>query len=345
MGADVGNQRPDSPGTTDVDAGAGVRGLPWTRTAIITNWLLGSGSQLIPACAPNITLASGKTHELYFRVRPRYQAFQRIWGFTLRTATGGDVTCSVAAPTGGTAVVYPVAENQETATLLTLVEDLSSQSDTEGNASIQFTPTADTVLVSLSCFEVPRAELTTGTSDDGVDSTKFGTSFPIRAEDYTNMIDVLTDETKIGRRASLWQWAVPHNVNSALTAGFAWKTAASSYQSMFPLGAPVLARKLAPTATTASVTCRLTAWVDTGTTGNIYFTSAVNGNSNSATVTTTTPAWSTTLTLDVDCEDLASTDGRQTAATPAWDLIGVYAKTTTASTGSIYISAVSVWED
>lgn len=333
-----------------IDAGRAVRGIQHVDLANLVNWTLGRGAQLIAGHYAGSALTSGTQYRLSYRVQPRYQAIQRLWSVdAITTDSVADVTLSVII-NGGSAVVVPVPKNVSLAAgddidwnYPSLIgETLGSQSSAEATVTVDVTPTnGDAILRSVSCFEVPRPIMSNSTDEDGTEAIPFNPSNPALKSTFTNILDVIGDSTKIGRRCSLAHWAVPHGTGTpptTPTTAFATAITSTSYVDLKTLYLPVLDRKLGRTATTATATVKLIAWV-TGGTGDFQVITTA-GTSAGVSISATTPTVTSGESITVHCEDLASTDGRQTAATPAWDVMQIQCRKNVS--GTLYVAGYSV---
>lgn len=338
--------------TSEIRAGYTVRGATWSTAAALTNWVLGRGAQLIPAYTPGPTnadvpdyaMSAGSTYTFQYYFRPRYQAVQRIWCFTL---SGSNNPVTITVPAGGTSVTA-TARPRETTQPVRVVESLSAQSDTEASVSITIAPTvASTWLDSVSCFEVPRAFLTESTTNDrGNDTTELQHGQPVLYESVQPMVGTVTTAAAIGRRASLLQWSVPATVSGSTSTSFAVSTTSTAAAGVDVLdrAVPALARKTSLTGLTGSVRVRFLVWTNgLGTSGQIRFTSSENGSTSWIDVSsaTTSPTWTSAATLTVDCEDPAAADGRQDAT---WDDMNAQIRSAD-GVCRIYCAAISAWEN
>ena len=293
----------------DVFTSDPVRALTALEAGKLANWCLGLGSPLIPSYAPLVTVTATDELLFQFRVRPRFQALERLWQFRMLAAAPMEVSIEV--PSGATAVTSSVSDTRETAFSFGVIETLGSQSATEAEITCAITPgdTTSLTIESISCIEIPRAFLATGNADLGTELTRFVTGQPILAN-LDNALDAIADPTLVGRRASLSQWSVPATVGGATSTAHAKASAGTgSYETIYD-GLPVLTRKDGPSATTGLVTCKMLAWVSGGT-ADLRLSSSVHGASTAVSINNTSPAWSGAITLDVDCEDLAEADGLQ----------------------------------
>jgi hypothetical protein len=337
MSATVAVRRPTAR-PDDILVAAPVRALTGLESAKLGNWLLGRGAQLIPPYAPLTTVTATSELHYQFRVRPRYQALQRVWGFRLRAASPMEVTIEV--PSGATAITAPVSTRRDTVHSFRIVETLGSQSDTEAEITCAIAPTSTTSLTieGISCYEMPRGTLAVGGSDLGTELAVYVVGQPIKATLYDSIRAATSDPLVIGRRVSLSQWSVPATVAGATSTAHAKATVGTgSYETIYS-GLPVLTRKDAPSATTGLVTCKMLAWVSGGS-ADLRLNSSVHGASTAVNITNTSPAWSGAITLSVDCEDLSTADGLQGAV---FDRLTPEMRKNVS--GTCRVAAVSIWE-
>jgi len=326
----------------DVLVGRAVRGPTWQQAAKLNNWIHGRGAQLVPFYAPNNTLSSGVKYVYKWRVKPNYEAVERLWS-VYAVAVDKPETMVITVPSTGTDVTKHVPFVRNEAVPQTVHEVLASQSGSELELSMQLQPSGDVNVYGIGGWEIPRPTLPAATESTGMEPTAFNAGAPIGASEIAPMVATMSDGDA-GRRASVLQWAVPVTAGGSTTTAFAASTTSGSYVDVFDLPCPVLARKLGVNDTTELVTCKVLAWSSDGasTTGNCRISSSVHGASSAVSIGgTTTPTWSNAITLSVDSEDPATADGRRSAA---WDELDVQWQRT-AGAGTLYIASVSIWED
>jgi hypothetical protein len=216
-------------------------------------------------------------------------------------------------------------------------ETLGSKSDTEQEITCAVSAVGGNVTVAgICCYEQDRPFLNEDATDLGVNVQSCAAQQPIILQANASLpgaVNRVGSGTDLdGRRAGLFH----------MTWGSAGTTRiTNTYQDMLVLPMPVLAGKLYRSDVLGAVTWSVYAEVDGGS-GDVRLTAA-SGQTSTLTVTATSPAWVTSDTLDVDCEDMASVDGRQTAASPAWDTLQVAFRGNGTNTLTVY--SVSVWED
>lgn len=327
---------PDATG--DVLAGKGVKAQTMRDLAVLTNSLAGRGMQLIPMFYPNgdTGVASGFNvlAKMTFWLRPRYQAVERIWYIV------ADVGGAVARfRVGGVNHDFDAGYQRVN---LAIREELSSQSSTGAAVDFYWGAAGSGTgpsLISLACVELPRRTITDGASDRGTVATRFNAGQAIQREDFDNLFAALDgSDFEIGRR-SLMQWATYNRINSTTTSNVT--TTSASYQDLWDDSIPALTRKRLRSDTQNQITVKVLAWMGAGT-GSVRVVTDSGNTSSAASVTDTSPAWHT-LTVDVDCTDTDSADGRQTSGSPGWD--GLQLEYKSDGTNTIYVASVSAYEE
>ena len=343
--------------TGDLKSGLAVRGFTWRDAAALNNWTLGNGAELIPTYLPNILLPKTTEHTFQWRTRPRIQAFDRLWSISIEVDSGNAAsTATIEIPDGAAAVTRHVSRFSATRrerVPFEIQHAISSQSAAEEVLSMSIVCNqTDSRIRFISCREVPRATLVTNTTDYGTALERVMPGQPILNSQLTRLFASVADPTLIGRRASLVQWGVPSHTGGlagTVTTSFAANTTSATFQNLFHLGVPILTRRgywASTMPTTGTVRGKILTWVSVGGAGEVKFTTDQSGVDTTPTSVTgagyEAPKWTDAHDFAVHCEDLNSTDGRQTAASPAWDLLQVKYR---ATAGTIYVAAVSVWED
>ncbi len=343
--------------TADLRAGLGVRAFGWRDVAALNNWTLGTGAQLIPNYCPNITLNKTTEYTFQWRTRPRIQAFDRLWSIGIEVTSGNaSSTATIEIPDAATAVtriIHRFSATRRARVPFQVQHALSSQSASEEVLSMSIKcDQIDSAIRWIGCRELPRLTLETDTTDYGTDLSRLSPGQPILNSQLTRVFASNADSTLIGRRASLLQWGVPSHtggLSGTVTTAFAASTTSSTFQNLFHLGTPVLARRgywASPLPTKGTVTGKILTWVTVGGAGEVKFTTDQSGADTTPTSVTgasyEAPKWTDAHSINIHNEDLDSADGRQTAASPVWDLLQVKYR---ATSGTIYVAAVSVWED
>jgi hypothetical protein len=314
-----------------------VSSATWQSLGYLSNWLRGKGSQLVPTCFPERTIQAGVTETFRFRVKTRSSAIQRIWMVGLRTTTNTSVHADLAAPSGtGTVMNVPVSTTLDVRTPVVYVENVASKAASEVEVNISIKAVDHPVLVeSISCYEQDRPILNADSTDYGVDVSTLASRQPIFAGSYQSIEGVFDGLANAdARRVGLFHWAVGGSTGVTRSS--------ATPANIFILDAPILTRKLARSAVTGTVKWAIYGYLSGAGTGTVTVTST-SGANNTITITNTVAAWSTAQTFDVDCDDMASDDGRQTAGSPAWDMLNF--QFAGDGTRSIIVQAISVWDD
>lgn len=327
-----------------MSTGDAVRSQTWLPAADLSNWVRGKGRQLIAATSVLETITSGNSAVYRFRVAPSVTGLRRVW----RVAATG--TGRFRAPAGsGTWHDMANATASLTAGIvsnISYIEDAASASSTEYEASIEIDANGggSVIVYSISLEEAPRLVLGLDSTDLGVDINTEVSREAIVADDNKSLYGVskvFTDETNI-RRSSLFHWAVNESTATA-------PSTAAGPDPIFALDVPILVPKLHSGDTTGNAKWRVNVRSSGATVSGTV--SVLNNRTGVTTSILCTPGttwtWFPTTagaptTFSVDCEDVASTDGRRSAASPAWcDLTFTFTRTGTA--GTFYVAGISVF--
>lgn len=330
-------------GSAEVDVGASVAGRTFNDIARNVNFVIGRGHVVVPTFSP----LSFNDGELRIWVRPGPAALQLVWLLhgTFTTGVGGagtdPVTISISGDNISTATYTATVRGEFHAILVTDVVSHSSDGFAVTFANNYPIVGTDPWIYPhfLSCYEMPRATLSD--SEGAVPVSALGTRQAIRGAAIQNIVAALDGTSFDHGRRTLVTWAKRAYSNGAVDTGAPISTTSTSYTDVLSNSFPVLGRKRYRSDTTTTVTVKVLAWVSAGS-GAIKAVSDVHGDGTEVVVTDTTPAWHT-LSATIDCTDVASTDRRQTAGTPAWDGIKLQFKKNTS--GTIYIASLTVYED
>jgi hypothetical protein len=316
---------------------APVSSRTWQGAAFLANFLRGKGAELVPWCVPQRSITAGTTESFRFRVKTRSSAVQRVWGVILRAGAASGVTAEIEAPAlTGTTRTVPVSASLDTRTAVVYIETLGSKAASEVEISVSIKAVGGTVIVEgIACMEQDRPLLNQDTTDYGVDVVTLSTGQPMLDDAFRSLGGVMdTLANADARRVGLFHWT--------LGDGAATRTAAS-YTALLTLAVPMLARKLARAAVTGSVKWSAWAKVAAGAGGQVRLTTTSSGVSDVMTVTSTSYAWTTARSISIDCDDMESDDGRQTAASPAWDDLQLEIQGD--GTNLLSVGSVSIWAD
>lgn len=314
-----------------------VSSRTWQGAAYLANFLRGKGAMLVPWCVPQRSISSGSTESFRFRVKTRNTAVQRIWCVLLRTATVSGVSAEIEAPAlTGTTRGVPVSASLDTRTPVVYVETLGSKSATEQEISISIKALGAAVIVEgISCYEQDRPLLNQDTTDYGVDVHTLSTAQPMLDDEFRSIggvMDALANAD--ARRIGHFHWTLGDGAATRTTA---------SYASLLSLAVPCLARKLARAAVTGTVKWSVYAKVAAGAGGQVRLTTTNSSVSDVMSVTSTSYAWTTARSISIDCDDMDSDDGRQTAGSPAWDDLDLEIQGD--GTNLLSVGSISIWEE
>ena len=321
-----------------VQSGSPVTAQTWTSMGYLGNWLRGKGAQLIPTCFPERTITAGTTETFRFRVKTRSSAIQRVWMVALRTTAATATTAEIKAPSGtGTLVTVAVGSSLDGFRAPVIyVEDVASKAASEVEITVSIKAVGNSVVVdSIGCYEQDRPVLNADSTDYGIELATLAVRQPIFEASNASAGGVYNALANAdARRVGLFHWSV--GASTLVT------RSSATPADIFILDSPILTRKLARSAVTGTVKWAIYAYLSGAGTGTVT-ASTTSGASNTITITNTVAAWSTPQTFAVDCDDMASVDGRQTAGTPRWDMLNF--KFAGDGTRSIIVQSISVWDD
>lgn len=344
---------PPAPGaaSTSVRNGVAVSGRDWAYLAKAIAYARGRGSVLVPAFDPMRVIAAGATATFNLKGYQRYPCIQRLWIVRAHRSTvvgGESQVVTIAAPSGGTAQTYAVSTTGNYGVPMWLLEDNVTQAEGEVDLSIDITngsASSSIVADQILCVEPPRLMLTGGSPEYGADpeSNRGGEAifYGTGGESVGGIVDAYASALLVQpQRGSLFSWGAPDA--SALT------TASTSDVDVFQptpatTGNPKIrcgmGSKGAYTATTKTVQLRARMKVSgAGVGGRILVTTRLGATATlTCTIGATAFAWYT-ATIDIDCDDMTTLDGRRSGASE--ELSAVWKNTNTA--GSIFCSAFEV---
>lgn len=300
------------------------------------NWINGHGQHLIPATRTTgktaIPIGVTKTHRL--QLMSRAQATHRVWVFSARAGL-----LTFTDPSGGSSswgyIGAPVT--------LRHVETVTAPAD--GPVAVSWTiansasSTAVGALDSIACFELQRRDLALNATDDAVDGDTIvtlsgGVPAPILDTDAYTSIGALSRGLANARkydRRTLFEWSAP--------SGDGFSTASGSFVPLFEEGPVLLASKMYRVSVTGEVTAQFYVRTGTATTGEVRVTMTSGATVTGTIATATGGAW-LAVSFDVDCEDLAATDGRRATR----DDVCTIEVRRTAGAGGVDIETISIYE-
>lgn len=303
----------------------------------LANFVAGNGVELVPSLCPNKTIAAGNTRDFRFWVQAPPATTRLEWSLTLR---GGSATSTLAStvevsvPTGGSAravQVLPARGNPP----IVFIEDLSAKPTAEQEIGVRIEAVAEDVIVEqIKCRTMPRFQLDADATDLGVEIDRLGVMQPI----WTGTVGAVATRgaslRSIATRAGHIHFCVPDTLTDAIQI----TTAAPSWQALLPLDPAALARKMYRGDVSGILSYRVLYRTTVGGAGNFQISSASGGTDNVSLPEQTSFDWTDTRQFDVDCEDLSTDDGLQSAT---HDELTLEANQTA---GTVYIAAVSVIE-
>ena len=317
----------------DVVTGTAVRARTWLDAGELANWCGGNGEVLVPAFAPNATIAAGTAKTWYFRVTPPGRAVRRTWHLWLTGNAALEFKDTASATQN-----YIIADS---GTLLVYQEDLSAKSAALQTINFTLTNAASSATVTVlgvTCFEAPRITLDGDAADLGVELTTLSVREPIEARDYSSVGGIARALTSPQRRQYI-------NIARPRTTTDAWSTTSGVLVALL-VEVPILARKLLPADTSGNV--RFAAYVsasDGATSGEIDITNSASGNNVTITATTPGTGWSwvtVDFPADILCEDLAEASGWPDGAllTVAAKVLDIQFRRS-AGAGTFYVASIA----
>ncbi len=309
-------------------------GQHWIPAGYGVNWLAGKGAVMVPAHIVDKNVAAGTTGVLRYRVKPRYQAIERVWAIMLRTSVVTGVTATIKAPAStGTAITVVVPSARTLRQPVIYRQILAAQSDTVGDLTIEFAVVGgDVEIDSISCFDLDRSTISEGSPDYGTNTTLLRPRERIYEGDGSQSVTGVFASTLTAdaRRVGIYHWAVPD---------LSPVTTAAGPTSLLSLACPVLApRYISATQVKASVWWAAYCKVSAGT-GTVRLTTTQSGVNSAATITGTSYAWTASREIEISCEDATAADGLQSSA---WDDLQV---AITGSGGTLSLLSVCVWNE
>lgn len=316
--------------------GHACRAIHLRPVADALNWLTGHGQHLIPATRTDgkSTIAIGATRTHRMQLMSRVQATHRVWFISARA---GILTFTD--PSGGSSswgyIGAPIT--------LRHVETITAPADGPVAVSWTLANSASSSVVAdvdgVTCFELQRRDLALSATDDAVDGDTIvtlsgGVPAPILDADAYTSIGALSRglanaRTKDNR--TLFEWSAP--------SGDGFQTTSASFVPLFEEGPVLLASKMYRASVTGEVTAQFYVRTGAATTGEVRVTMTSGATITGTIATATGGAW-VSLTFDVDCEDLAESDGRRASR----DDVCTIEVRRTAGAGGVDIETVSVYE-
>jgi hypothetical protein len=328
------------PSLSAITTGRTVRASTWSDMANLGNLAIGAGSVLVPETVLTSTLTTS-VDTYRFRAKTRLAGKHRLWCFTFNDNPGNADGEFEIVINGGTPVIITIPPGSiQTYRILEEVS-VPALADTELVFTIQRATGSSALNLSVTVFELPRATIDTAT-EAAVDVSALRPRGPIYDGATLPLVSLATDVT-LGRRTGMFHWAVPSRRAGAPITTFARSNSTTTFADVLDLGVPMLARARYRGETTRTLRARFYGWVSVGTaTLEVQvFTSRLAATSATVTTSSTTPVWLTELDFTVDCEDLSTSDGLQSAT---FDLVDVKFRRT-GGAGTAYITNISIFEN
>lgn len=300
------------------------------------NWLNGHGQHLVPATRTDgkTTIAIGATKTHRMQLMSRVQATHRVWFISARA---GILTFTD--PSGGASswgyVGAPVT--------LRHVEAVGTPAD--GPVAVSYTlansvsSSVSAIIDGVACFELQRRDLALDATDDAVDGDTVvtlsgGVPAPILDADAYTSIGALSRglaNVRTQDNRTLFERSAP--------SGDGFQTTSGSFVPLFEEGPVLLGSKVYRSSVTASAVAQFFVRTGAATTGEVRVTMTSGATVTGTIATATGGAW-LAVSFDVDCEDLAATDGRRSSR----DDVCTIEVRRTAGVNAVSIETVSVYE-
>jgi hypothetical protein len=294
------------PISDSVQVGKAVASAQWSSLGELANYLRGHGVMIVPSQTPIVGADStggvsvpglSTTVTIGYRVRPSGRAIARVWAFEVigAIAAGGRGTITVNGQSVAVSAGNITADPNRVFVLFETATKTSSLTDLD--VTMQATAGA-LYLTSVTCWELPRAQLTKDATDLGVDLGTLDPRRPILDRDYESVAGVCEALAGAdGRRGTLVAWC-----------GRLVETTSGSFVDVFELPARIVPPKVGYSDTTRTVSWSVYAACDVGTTGEAQVVDGLGGASTALSITSTTGAW-----LDGSksfrCEDISQSNG------------------------------------
>lgn len=289
----------------DVRVGRAVSARPWGELAALVQYLRGRGAVLVTGHAPNVHVdATGQTafptsEVLRYRTQPTGRAIARVWAVEVLGAGASGGAASLTSGSGPTLVATAGTGTDARGRVYVLVETATKTTSTSELTLTIGALSGQLRVVGVTCWELPRAQLTKDATDLGIDLGTIDPDRPIWDRDYESVNGVCEALAGAdGRRVALASWS-----------GFECETSSTSYVDAFTVPLRIVPPKIGPTDTTRTCTWDIRAWCDGGTTGDARIVDAASGASSALSIGSSTPGWRGTGTKSFLCEDLAQATG------------------------------------
>lgn len=331
-----------------VRSGASVSSRTWQSIGMALNSINGAGRMLVPFhCPGSGTFTKGVAYDFVYRVEPSPDALARMWVVeAYPNASGGG--CVLTA--GADSMTGYTARSLDDVTPFLLRENLTAQSSTQQSITLNIDAlaNADLMIRSIGCWEIPRTELQANTTDYGVTTETLAHRSPIYADGVAGTCIKACDDAMYAARKHTRRHLM--NINFGEQSGSptskAYTNATTTYTRILGTDLPMLARMHYRNLTVRPMSYKVRAAHSAGGVACQLRVTMTNGDTTTSTFSPgTTLDWypSTAAEVDVHTEDLTAADGRRSST---WDVATIEARLDPAGagTGTLYVTAVSVWE-
>jgi len=316
--------------------GHACRAVHLRPVADALNWLNGHGQHVIPATRTDgkTSIAIGATKTYRAQLMSRVQATHRVW---LISARAGLLTFTD--PSGGSSSWGFISS----AVTLRHVEAITAPADGPVAVSYTLANSASATVVGVfdgvTCFELQRRDLALDATDDAVDGDTIvtlsgGVPAPILDADAYTSIGALSRGLANARtqdNRTLFDWAAP--------SGDGFQTTSGAFVPVFEEGPVLLGSKMYRSSVTASAVAQFFVRTGAATTGEVRVTMTSGATVTGTIATATGGAW-LAVSFDVDCEDLAASDGRRSTR----DDVCTIELRRTAGVNAVSIETCSIYE-
>lgn len=323
------------PQTEHVKVGAATRAADWLELAKLAQWVRARGRVLVPLGRCKVALGTSPTSRIFrYRTKPSGRAIARVWVLHVRSTTpsNGFATFTLQAGTGPTSGGFLVNTRSFDATPIHYVEPCAKTTSTTDLAMTVARLDGSLEVLSVGCWELPRAALTKDATDLAIDLDTFWARRPIYEGDYVNTRAIAaslgdTDGRRIGHFGQAFEMA---------------RTTSAAYVDVFVKAPRIVPRQDRRGTTSQVLAWDVYAWVSAGGTTGQFRVNSTAGSSSVLSVSSTTPAWlGPQATAAISNEDLTEPNGHR-GGSP--DTVQLQVRRT-AGAGEIRFESFCVWED
>lgn len=338
------------PSRTGIASRKPVRGVQLARIGHALNYLRGHGHVVIPATRLSaVAIPAGSAYVYDFIGILKPQTRHLVWNVVPRVDTG--MAVGTFTMTGGQAHTFSALASDPARRPLTtgvrFIDALGATSPInyfgaaftvtiENDAS----STADLYIDSIGCYALPRETLEIDADDVGINVPTIGPELPIFDADDHLSIGALSramenqeDTGLIDMTArNLFSWARPR--------GYGIEFNGTTWTPVFVEGPVVQAHHRFRDEVLRGVYCNVVGYVATpGDSLEVRFTAASGDAITETDASTASGSWGFPTLLDVDAEDLSTSDGRRDATD---EVITIEARVTGSGTQQGWLEGLSI---